>query len=256
VNTNTTTTLRMNGYAVRDGALLCNRDVGEYGRYLHELCGAIRFDLSVDTREGRALVESLIATVDEPRCAVGRHRNGSAIVLGRAQQNIIPQMQVTVPDAARKGVFELLIAGIALTITANVDQLVDVSGWVWGERSPLNTPREALGMLRNSHSSAVIDAAFKAGASWAPTAREIAEAAARDARLAEIKRKIASGELKLNLSAEQQQAIDDEALVTANVGKDIGKDDGVFARMILDARARVARRNNPSASQHRMTGAA
>lgn len=103
-------------------------------------------------------------------------------------------------------------------------------------------------MLSGLHSSAVIGAAFKANASWAPTAREIAEAAAAAKRLAEIQAKIASGEIKLNLSADEQQRIDDAELVAANIGKDISRDDGVYARMILDARSRENRRKQQAAA--------
>ena len=56
-------------------------------RFAHEHCGILRVEISRDSKDARALVDAVIAAIDEPRALLGCDRRGGAVMLFRAEKD-------------------------------------------------------------------------------------------------------------------------------------------------------------------------
>ena len=81
---NTKLQLRLNGYSANDAGIVCDSGIE---RFKHELTGILRIEISRDTKEARAVVDAVIAAIDEPRALCGRDRRGGGVLLFRVEQS-------------------------------------------------------------------------------------------------------------------------------------------------------------------------
>ena len=122
----------------------------------------------------------------------------------------------------------------AITLTfGSVGLSLDVDAYSWPKgRSPLDVERDRLPELTLDVSQAVVDAAFAAGCSWAPTQAEINSERERDARLAKIMADADAGLINLNPTAADLAEEADAKLVADNEGRDLAPNDGLFSVLI------------------------
>jgi hypothetical protein len=182
------------------------------------------------------LVEALLAVISEPRALVGRARNGSAVVLGRCEQEISPYF----PGVDRAGRFELITkpGGVRFVILCRSEgATLDVDAYSWPKgRSPLDVPRDSLAMLFDDIAQAVVEEALKTAVT-APTAEDIERQRASEARLAKIRDEIAAG-----LHTPESIAAREDEELAASMPLDISWRDGPRAANVLAARDRIAHR--------------
>lgn len=218
--------LRLNGYSVNDaGHIECFRSK-ERGsnRYAHERCGIVRIDVSPGYRDARALVDRLIAAIDEPRALRGTARDGSCVLLFRAE---------LVSNETHKLALRATGELVAITIGSE-GQTVDVDAYSWLKgRSPADVSRDALPPLFADIGKAAVNAAYASGCAWVS---QVEQERAADARMADIK----SGKIKIP-TEEERQAAEDDALVAQYQGVEFGRFDDLRAT-VHGARYRVANR--------------
>jgi hypothetical protein len=228
--TDTKLQLRLNGYSVLPG----NSHIGccrEGERYAHERVGILKIELSRDTREARAIVDGIIAAIDEPRSLIGRSRNGSAVMVFRLQMWINTSL---VELALRSG------EQVAITIGAE-NLTVELAAFTWQKsRSPLDIPRDSLPPMFPEFMDIAQTVAAAAGAL---PAKEIERELATEARVNQFREDVKAGRVKLKTEAEladDAQARSDAETVREWQGATVRPDDGGAARSVLAARARHA----------------
>jgi len=225
---NTKLQLRLMGYAADEAGIVCDTGIE---RFKHERTGVLRIELSRDTKEARAVVDAVIAGIDEPRALLGRDRRGGVVMLFRVEQNFgnTTMEAITSEQIALRSGENLAIS------MASEGATVDPDAFTWVKnRSPLDISRDALPPLSLEFSKIASEAAWNAGAR---SPDEIARERAADRYRADV----ASGKIKVR-TAEEQQAREDAAIVAANAGIEFIWTDGHAAQLVLDARYRHAER--------------
>jgi hypothetical protein len=220
--------LRLLGYSANDAGIICVRE-GE--RYAHERAGILKIEISRDTREARAIVDAVIAAIDEPRALLGRDKRGGVVMVFRLQMWINTSR---VELALRSG------EQIAITIGAE-NLAVELDAFTWqNSRPPTNVSRDSLPPLFPEFMDIAQRVAEAAGAL---PAKEIERIRETEARVAQFQADVAAGRVKLKTDAElaeDAQARSDAELVAEWKGETVRPDDGGAARSVLAARARHA----------------
>jgi len=219
--------LRLNGYSVTaDGHIQCSR--GE--RWSHERCGILQVILSKDTPATRALVDAIIAELDEPRALTGRDSRGGAVLLFQVPpRNGINNKHVEYGLATGEGI-EIIFGSDNLTVA------VDKFTWAKG-RSPLEISRDALPPLRAEHVKSAERVAYELGARH-PSEFERQRESER--RLEVMRARLAAGETAESMDADRQHE-EDLKVVAAYAGQEPGQFDEMRAT-IRAARYRVEQR--------------
>jgi hypothetical protein len=232
---NTKLQLRLNGYSANDAGIVCTRDAE---RFKHERTGILKIEISGDSKDARAIVDGIVAAIDEPRALVGRNRGG-AVMLFRMQMWI---------NTSR---VELsLRSGEQIAITIGAEGLtVEPDAFTWAKgRSPLDISRDSLPPMFSEFAELGQTVAAAAGAL---PAKEIERELANEARVNQFKADVAAGRVKLKTEAElaeDAQARSDAEIVAEWKGETVRPDDGGAARSVLAARARHAVRLSKQAT--------
>jgi hypothetical protein len=204
--------------------------------------GLIRIDLdSKDPKAARAVIDQIIERADEPTIAIGRTRNGSAVLVFRSEKpwRNVPSIagaehnQRVFPLASSDG-------NVRLTINCDVESLDD-SAYSWAtkvEAEQLPTLPDVAGLGQK-----IIEAAFALGLTWASL---VDQDTAREQRAAKLKADIAAGRVKIKTD-EELQAERDAEIVRETAGREYSWTDGIAAQEILAARHRHAQRLRPTA---------
>ena len=229
---NTKQILRLNGYSANDAGIVCDAGIE---RFKHERTGILRIEISRDTKDARALVDAVIAAIDEPRALLGRDRRGGVVMLFRVEQIF----SNAATDAISREEFALR-GGEELVITlASEGATVEPDAYTWIKgRSPLDISRDALPPLSQELGDIANDAAWTAGA-------RSPEEFAREREADRYRADLASGKIKVRTEAElaeHEQVRNDAAIVAANAGIEYIWTDGFAAQLVLEARTRHAAR--------------
>jgi hypothetical protein len=234
--TDTKLKLRLNGYSANNAGIVCTRDAE---RFKHERTGVLKIEISGDTPKARAIVDGIIAAIDEPRALLGRDRRGGLVMLFRMQMWI------------NTSLVELALrSGEQINITIGAEGLtVEPDAFTWAKgRSPLDIPRDSLPPLFSEFAELAQTVAAAAGAL---PAKEIERELATEARVNQFKADVAAGRVKLKTEAElaeDAQARSDAEIVAEWKGETVRPDDGGAARSVLAARARHAVRLSKQAT--------
>lgn len=77
--------LRMLGFSANEAGIICHHGGA---RFAHERVGISRVEVSRDSKDARALVDAVIAAIDEPRALTGRDRRGGAVLIFKAGMGV------------------------------------------------------------------------------------------------------------------------------------------------------------------------
>jgi hypothetical protein len=166
--------IRLNNYDIdaTTGHIICSRPTrGGCGetlnpthpdypkpRLLRNLCAVIR----IESRDS-AMVDRLVAAIDEPAALCGRNRHG-AVLLFRLADNDNPAMEI--PGSRWSNVSTVTAGTTPLKITCGPDGIalvtLDAGAYTWGKnRSPADVVRENLPRYTADIGAAAFEAAHR-----------------------------------------------------------------------------------------------
>jgi hypothetical protein len=219
----------MSGYSAdTDGNLILRREGRE--SYQQEATALMRIDFAQDSKVLHELAIRIVGFADQPRGLVGLSAR-SVVLLFKAGVE-----KIDLRYRGQTSPFEFALrTGERFTVSFYTEGALNISAYSWAKtRSPLEVRRDDLPTACLDTFELVLESTL-AVATWSSNVPTPEEAAAARARLDKIKANFKSE------TDDERQAREDMEL-SAKASANISPSDGVFARLVISARSRIADR--------------